>query len=150
MPLTPNFHSAVISWCPIFQSQFSSYFFWQWYFLKQFNNLQFCKWDPNDHAVKVDTYLKSPYFSTSNGEYCNSFRSFSIFECLGQILYTNTLTLFWITQIKNWHLGCHGCSIDNFMYVSKLSFLNYNQTPLRPSILSILTWLHQILWMTRI
>jgi len=32
-----------------------------------------------DRTVKINTYLKSPYFSASNGEYLNSLRSFSIF-----------------------------------------------------------------------
>ena len=54
--------------------------------LKRSNNLQFCKWDPNDRTVKVDTYLKSPYFSASNGEYHNSLSSFRIFECIPRIL----------------------------------------------------------------
>ena len=60
-------------------------FFGQWYLLKHFNNLEFCKWDPNDRTVKVDTYLKSLYFSASNGEYCKYLRLFSIFEYIPRI-----------------------------------------------------------------
>jgi len=32
-------------------------------------------------TVNVDTYLKSPYFFASNGEYYTPLRSFSIFDC---------------------------------------------------------------------
>ena len=53
--------------------------FWQRYSLKCLNSLWFCKSDPNDRTVKVKTYLKSPNFFASNGEYYNSLRSFWMF-----------------------------------------------------------------------
>jgi len=61
-----------------FPPTFFAHCFWQWYSLKRFNHLWFCKWDPNDRAVKVNTYLKSPKFSASNCECCNSLSSFWI------------------------------------------------------------------------
>jgi len=42
-------------------------------------------WDPNDCTVKVDNYLKSLYFSVSNGKYYNSRSWFWIFECTPMI-----------------------------------------------------------------
>ena len=54
-------------------------------FTESFNNLWFCKWDPNDRTVRVDTYLKSPYFPASNGGYYNSLSSCQIFEFIPRI-----------------------------------------------------------------
>jgi len=54
-----------------------------WHSLKSFNNLQVWKKGPTDRTIKVDTYLKSLNFSTSNCEYYNSpSRSFWISNCI--------------------------------------------------------------------
>jgi len=112
-------------------------------------------WDPHDRTVKVDTYYKSPTFSASNGKCYNSLSSLQIFQCILKVwvikrtqkLHENSWDIFenvWIVCVEcnkldslldygkeqNWQLGCHGWTVDNFLYVYKLSFLNYVETSL--------------------
>ena len=97
----------------------------------------------NDRTVKVDTYLKSPTFSASNGKCYNSFSSIWIFECILKVwvikrtqkLHENSGDIFekpevWIVCVEcnkldslldcrlgkkqNRQLGCHGWTVDDF------------------------------------